>query len=251
VAATAPVPPALRATFAGGGLGLMVLFAARQLRAPHPLLDLRLLAGNHAFALSNLAALINYAATNAVAFVLSLDLQQALGLHPRQAGTVLLAQPAMQALLSPVAGRLSDRLEPGRIASVGMGITVLGLVGLAVPGAAQSLPAVVGCLLTLGLGFALFSSPNTNVVMSAVDRRHYGIAASTLGTMRLVGQMLSMALTVQLLAALGAEDKITPLAHEGFSRAAATTFAVLAGLCVLGVAASLVRNRNGGHREAE
>jgi MFS family permease len=224
----------------------MALFAARQFSAASPLLDVRLLAANRRFALSNLAALINYASTNAVAFILTLDLQQALGLQPRQAGTVLLAQPAVQALLSPLAGRLSDRLEPGRIASVGMGITVLGLVGLALPGAAQSLPVVVGCLLTLGLGFALFSSPNTNAVMSAVERRQYGIAASTLGTMRLVGQMLSMALTVQLLAALGAEDKVTLQAHAGFARAAGITFGVLAGLCMVGVGASLARNRKSG-----
>ncbi|MGD0092823.1 MAG: MFS transporter, partial [Planctomycetota bacterium] len=147
-----------------GAAGLTA-FILWELRTAQPLLDLNLFRHNTVFAFSNLAALINYAATFAVGFLLSLYLQHIKGLAPRGAGMVLLAQPLVMAFFSPLAGRLSDRIQPRVVASLGMGLTACGLVALAFVAAATPLGYVAACLVVLGLGFAFFSAPNTNAVM--------------------------------------------------------------------------------------
>ena len=115
------VPDPAAAFFLLSGGVLLGLFLWYESRSPSPVFDIRVFSGNTAFTCSNLAALINYAATYAVAFLLSLYLQYIQGLGPGAAGLVLVAQPAVQVFCSPVAGRLSDRIEPRIVATSGHG----------------------------------------------------------------------------------------------------------------------------------
>lgn len=225
---------------AAGG-AVMVLFGAWELRTPHPVLNLRLFIGNRAFTLSNLAALISYSATAAVTYLLSLYLQYIKALDPQQAGLVLIAQPVVQATLSPLTGRLSDRIEPRVIASAGMAITAIGLSLLIFVGPGTPWWIVSLCLAFLGLGFALFSSPNMNAIMGSVDRRFYGVASGTQATMRLLGQMLSMGIATLLFALFVGRVEIVPQVYPQFLNAIRTAFALFAALCALGILASLVR----------
>ncbi len=225
------------------GVVALVLFVRRQLASPAPLLDMALFRHNRVFALSNAAALVNYSATFAVGFLLSLYLQQVRGLTPQAAGALLVAQPVAQALLSPAAGRLSDRVEPRMVASAGMALTVIGLAMLAALGRSTPLGFVAGCLALLGCGFGLFSSPNTNAVMGAVERRDYGLASSILASSRLVGQMLSMGLATLLLALFVGRVRLTATQPDAFLRSTRMGFLVFAGLCLLGTFASLARGR--------
>jgi EmrB/QacA subfamily drug resistance transporter len=230
------------------GAGLIVasvigltLFAAWEMRISYPVLNVRLFAKNRAFAFSNVAALINYGATSAVTFLLSLYLQYIKALPPQQAGLVLIAQPIVQAVFSPLTGRLSDWIEPRLVASTGMAITAVGLVFLIFLSPATPLWAIVGCLVLLGFGFALFSSPNMNAIMGSVDRRFYGVASGTLGTMRLLGQMLSMGIATLLFALYIGRVEISVQYYDLFLTSAKTAFAVFAALCVCGIFASLAR----------
>ncbi len=206
-------------------------------------INVALLAGNAVFARSNLAALINYAATFAATFLLSLHLQYVRGLDPGQAGLVLLSQSVVMAAVSPLAGSLSDRWEPRIVASLGMGLGVVGLGWLAWLQVETPLSVIVAALVVIGIGFGLFSSPNTNAVMSSVEKHHLGVASATLGTMRLVGQMLSMGLAAATIAAFVGPHPITPAVHPQFLAAERTAFALFAALCVLGLIASLTRGR--------
>jgi EmrB/QacA subfamily drug resistance transporter len=225
-----------------GLLGLAVFFRWEQ-RVEHPVLDVNLLRGNTVFTFSNLAALINYCATFAVTFLLSLYLQFTKGLGPRDAGLILVAQPLVMAAFSPVAGRLSDRIEPRTVASLGMAFTVLGLALLALLGEGTSLGFIVATLVILGFGFALFSSPNTNAVMSSVDRRFYGVASGTLGTMRLSGQMLSMGIATLIFALYLGRVRIAAANPASFLYSLKVAFAIFAILCFCGIFASLARGR--------
>ncbi|MDI9632247.1 MAG: MFS transporter [Acidobacteriota bacterium] len=218
------------------------LFLVRDRLSARPIVPARLFR-DPVFTFSNLAALLNYSATFAVGYLLSLYLQVVRGLPPRHAGLLLLAQPLTMALLSPLAGRLSDRFQPRVPASLGMALTALSLFLFALLGPATPLAVVVGTLLLIGVGFALFSSPNTNAVMSAVDRRDYSVASAVLGTMRQLGQSLSMAalalLTARTMgeAQLGADNALALLATQR------QAFLLFGPLCVLGVLASLARGR--------
>ena len=118
------------------------------------------------------------------------------GLGAQAAGLLLVAQPLVQAAVSPFAGRLSDRVAPRTLASAGMAVIVCGLASLSFLDARTSMAGVAGWLGVLGVGFGLFSSPNTSAVMGSVDRAHYGVASATLATMRMTGQAFSMGIAM-------------------------------------------------------
>jgi EmrB/QacA subfamily drug resistance transporter len=242
-----PAPAGFVAVF--GGIVILVLFIVWELRTDHPVLNMKLFRHNLAFTFSNLAALINYSATYAITFLLSLYLQYLKGLSAEQTGYVLVFQPLMMFLFSPFAGRLSDRVEPRLVASVGMGLCAAGLALLIGINSRTGLGYIVACLILLGLGFALFSSPNTNAVMSSVGKQFYGVASGTLATMRLTGQMLSMGIVTMIMALFIGTAMITPGTYPLFLMANRTTFIVFAVLCVLGVLASLARGKV--HTEAK
>lgn len=244
------VPGTLGIGMLAVGVVGLAAFVAWESRAADPILDVGLFRHNTVFAFSNLAALINYSATAAVGFLLSLYLQYIGKLTPQSAGMVLLSQPVMQTIFSPLAGRLSDQIQPRIVTSVGMGLTVIGLLMLGFVGQATHLSYIVVSLMILGFSFALFSSPNTNAIMSSVERQHYGVASATLGTMRMTGQMLSMGIAMLIFSMhnLG-QTPITPACYPAFLSSARTAFQVFAGLCLVGVFASLARGNS--HREAQ
>ncbi len=159
------------------GIAGVVLFVLWEMKAASPLLNMNLFFHNAAFAFSNLAALINYSATFAVTFLLSLYLQYIKGFTPQHAGMILISQPVVMAIFSPFAGRLSDKIEPRVVASVGMGFTAAGLFLFTFLDRDTHLGFIITGLMLLGFGFALFSSPNTNAVMSSIEKRFYGVGS--------------------------------------------------------------------------
>jgi EmrB/QacA subfamily drug resistance transporter len=223
------------------GLIGFAAFIAWERRAEHPVLDVVLFAKNRTFLYSNVAALINYSATFAIGFLLSLYLQYIKGIDAQTAGLILIAQPLVQMLFSPWAGRLSDRMEPAIVASAGMGITTAGLVLLARVTETTTLPYILGSQAILGFGFALFSSPNTNAVMTSVTRRYYGVASGTLASMRLVGMVFSMGVVMLVFSLFIGRVQITPEFYPAFLVSMQAAFAFFAGLCAVGVWASLRR----------
>jgi len=225
-----------------GVLGVLS-FVLWEIRVESPVLNMNLFRNNRVFTFSNLAALINYSATSAVAFLLSLYLQNVKALNPQDAGFILVCQPVIMAIFSPLTGRLSDRIEPRIVASTGMGLTVIGLILLIFLGEKTPLGFIVVSLIILGFGFALFSSPNTNAVMSAVERRFYGVASATIGTMRLIGQTLSMGIAMLIFAIYMGKVQITPEYHSLFLTSMKIAFIVFAALCFGGTFASLARGK--------
>jgi len=237
------LPHLLGAVLLLAGFALAWVFVCWESRVPSPVIKLGLFRTNRVFAFSNLAALVNYSATFAVGFLVSFYLQFLKGLNPGQAGLVLIAQPVVMAVFSPFAGRLSDRIEPRIVASLGMAISSFGLLLLALLRPDSPLASVVPRLAVLGFGFALFSSPNTNAVMSSVEKKFYGVASATLGTMRLVGQMFSMGMAMMILSVIVGHVQISAADPLRFLQAVRTGFLLFAGLCFAGVFASLARGK--------
>ena len=225
------------------GAAGVALFILWERRASSPLLNMDLFFRNATFAFSNLAALINYSATFAVTFLMSLYLQYIMGFTPQEAGLILIAQPLVMAIFSPFAGRLSDRIEPRVVASIGMGFAAAGLFLFRFLGPETHLGFVITGLLLLGFGFALFSSPNTNAVMSSIDRKFYGVGSATLGTMRLTGQMLSMGIAMVLFSFHMGGARITPENYPLFLTSMRSAYSIFATLCFGGIFASLARGK--------
>jgi MFS family permease len=237
------LPDSVGAWLLLGGLLLLGTFIWWELRVENPILTMDLFINNRVFAFSGLAALINYGATFAIAFLLSLYLQYIRGYNPQDAGLILVTRSVFMASFSPLAGRLSDRIEPRIVASIGMGLNAIGLLYLGFLGETTSLVLIILCQIFLGIGFGLFSSPNTNAMMSSVEKRFLGVASATVGTMRLIGQMLSMGIATLSIAVIVGPVEITPSVYQPFLKSVNVSFLIFAGLCTVGIFASLARGK--------
>ncbi|MBN2039354.1 MAG: MFS transporter [Spirochaetes bacterium] len=225
------------------GIAGFVIFVLLELKIKNPVFEMRLFKNNRVFSYSTIAALISYSATYATAFLLSLYLQYILGFEPQKAGLVLASQPVMQAIFSPFAGRLSDRVQPAVIASTGMACTALGLLLLVFLQPDTNLVYLICILLLLGFGFAFFSSPNTNAIMSSVEKKYYGVASGATATVRGIGMSLSMTITTVLFSIFIGKTEITSAAYPGFIKSFKTAFIIFAVLCTIGVYFSSVRGK--------
>lgn len=224
------------------GLGTAILFLLYEKRLVFPVFDVRLIQRNRVLAFSGLAALIHYSATSATGFFISLYLQYLKGMDARSAGIIMISQPVAMALLSPVAGRLSDKKNPGIIASAGMGLTATGLILLCFINAKTPVSHLVLMLIMMGIGFALFSSPNSNAIMSSVEKRYLGIASGIVGTMRMIGQMMSMGIATMLISTFIGKQTFNPSTFPGLLSSMKTGFIIFSVLSIFGIFASLARN---------
>jgi EmrB/QacA subfamily drug resistance transporter len=225
------------------GVGGLILFFLQQRRATYPVFEVTLFVENRTFTFSSLAALLNYSATFALTFMMSLYLQYIKSMPPQTAGTILMAQPVIMAIFSPLAGRLSDHIEPRLPATGGMAITAVGMLIFSRLQMDTTVPAIVANLVLLGCGFALFSSPNMSAIMGSVAKKDYGIASGATATMRLLGQMTSMAIATVILSLLIGHEAIGPGNFDRFLISVRILFRVSAILCAVGVFFSMFRGR--------
>ena len=236
-----PGTPAI--ILAAAGLIGLVIFVIKEQKTRSPVFNIDLFRSNRLFAFSNLAALINYATTFAITFLLSLYLQYILQLSPRDAGLILITQPILMAMVASISGKLSDRYDPRILSSVGMAVIVGGLVMLTLLTANTHITYLVVNLAIVGFGFGMFSSPNTNAIMGSVDKKYLGIASATVGTMRLTGQMISMGVATLILQLHIGNEAISTHHSAGFMASMRITFLIFVVLCTLGVFASLARGK--------
>lgn len=225
------------------GLLLLLFFARHELRVTSPVIAVGLFKNNLNFIFSNIAAYLNYAATGALSYILTLYLVVLRGFQPDTVGLLLIIQPALMAIISPIMGRLSDKRSPFLISSVGMAICTVALLLFLFLNEDTSLVFIVVNLLIVGVGFGTFSSPNTNAAMSCVTPKDYAVANSILATMRLLGQLSSMAVITIIIHFTIGNALISEAGNAGMMSVFHTTFIVFALLCLLGVLLSLGRKQ--------
>lgn len=220
------------------GLLLFLAFLYGEWHRKSPVLPVRIFAGNRVFSCSSLAAMLNYCATFGISFLLSIYLQRITGLNARDTGLVLLIQPVLMALLSPVTGALSDRINPAVLASSGMILITFGLCLLAVDVSYPFFWLIALALVIIGIGFALFTAPNNNAIMGAVTPKYYGAASSVVSTVRLIGQVLSVAIITLILSQSGASA-----ASDWLAQHIQQAFIVFTILCAIGIVPSAARSK--------
>ena len=204
-------------------LAVFTAFYRVEAHQEHPLVDLAYVRSNRAFTLANLTSTLGYTAGFSMSFLASLLLQNVLQMTAKDAGVLLLAQPAVLTLVSPLAGRLSDRFVPEKVSALGLALMGTGLIGFSSLGTDIS-PAWVAVMLAVaGFGFALFVSPNINAIMRSTDTPHMGMASGLLATMRGLGMCLSLSLTGVVFAVFGVDGgtaqaglEILPALRAGF-----------------------------------
>jgi EmrB/QacA subfamily drug resistance transporter len=225
-----------------GVLGMMV-FVRLEMKMKNPLLNIRVFQKNRVFIFSNLAMLIRYCAAFAISFLMSIFLQNIQGFEPSEAGAVLVVISVVIVFFSPIAGRLSDKHEPRKVAALGMAFSFVAVLLLIFINDRTSLWYIIPVLALSGLGVAFFASPNTNAIMSSVERQFFGVAAGTQGTMRSTGMMMSMGIVMILFSINIGEAGITPETYPAFLTSMRTAYIIFAALCFVGIFAQLAGNK--------
>ncbi len=224
------------------GIAGFILFVVYELRIEHPVLDMKLFFHNRMFAFSNLSTLISFTGTFAVIFLLSLYLQYIKGLSPITTGLILAISTIFMALMSTVSGKLSDRYDPRKIASIGMMIITLSLFMFIFLDNNTCIYYLLLGLILMGIGSGTFSSPNTNAIMSSVEPRFYGVAAATSSTMRITGQTLSMGITILIFSIYIGTAQFTPSTYPELMASIKIIFTISTIMGFGAIFASLARN---------
>lgn len=221
----------------------LALFVRHVRAITNPIWDIRLFLTNSIFTRACGASLIMYTATYANVVLLSLYLQQIKSLSGAEAGVILMIQPISMAVLAPLSGRLSDRIEPRLLASAGMALTALGLFFLSTLTAGSQLPTVALALAMTGIGFSFFSAPNTNAIMGSVERKDYGSASGALATTRILGQLGSMVLVTFAMSIVVGDRLIDASNLPALEHAIQLSFGIASALCLVGFFLSITRGK--------
>ncbi len=226
------------------GMVLLTIYVRLELRAPFPLLDLRLLGHNKVFALSSLAAFINYSASFGMGLYFSLYLQIVKGMSVGQAGLTLALQFVVQAIASPIAGRMALKYGGGPISAIGIALCGAGLLVSSFLTPHSSLFFFYLIQACLGLGIGLFATPNTTVILEAVDKAHMGQAASVVGTMRTAGALLNTAIISITLGYFLGDAQVSTENIEAFLKSMRVDLVIFGALNLLAIGLALSRQKS-------
>ena len=217
-----------------------LLFLWRERMAVHPILDLALFR-NRTFAAASASAFIVFVATFSVAFLTPFYLSQILGYTPRQMGFTLAAVPLTVAVIAPISGSLSDRIGSRVLSSIGLAVASIGLLLISRLGSDPTSSAVILSLVVVGLGSAIFQSPNNSSIMGSVPSSMLGVAAGMAATMRNLGMVTGLAVSgaVYMSRRLSCIAELGPM--QASVHAFRDAFIVAAAVCAIGVITSAVR----------
>lgn len=192
------------ALFVVAVVGLAAFFVVER-RVSQPMMDFCLF-GEKLFAYACAANAINGLARGAVLFVLIFFLQGPYGLDPLWAGIMMAPFGAAFMLVGPLSGYLSDRHGSRGLATTGLLISGLGLLGLSTVVSTTPYWLLALYQALMGGGSGLFASPNTNAIMSSVVPEKRGTAAGINSMLMNTGQMLSIAIVFPLVLSRIPED---------------------------------------------
>lgn len=225
------------------GLALLIIFAYIELRIDNPVFEVRLFK-NIRFSSSNLASLISYLATFVITYSLSYHFQYILGLDSQTSGLLLIVTPLMMAMIAPVSGRISDKIDPQKLAAIGMGFVTVAIIILCFLSESTPLHMIIIAMFLQGIGYGLFSTPNTNAIMSSVPKEETSTASASLAAVRVIGQTLSIGLLTVIFAFIMGNVPIVPEYYPLLMASSRISCIISAILCVVAVCASLVGLRS-------
>ena len=235
-----------------GFVVLIVVFVLVESRTADPILDLGMFRRSRVFTAANACSLLYMAASYGVTVFTAVFLQVVQGRSAQTTGLILLVQPAVMSLVTPFAGGLSDRLGSRGLSSAGMVVTAVGTVQLALFSVSAPTWQVLLALGTLGLGLAIFSTPNFSAIMGSVPRSQLGVASGMFTASRFCGMGVSIAILGAIAASkLGAEGGRVILLGTRASLTNAQAFTagyreamyVGTGIALLGALVALTRDR--------
>ena len=217
------------------GILFFIFFIRTEMKTENPVIDVNLFRKNLPFTLSNLAAMVNYGSNFALSYLMSIYLQVVKGMTSQWAGVILITNTVIMTVLSPFVGRISDRHSPFKMSAAGMALCAAALGLLSFLSEDASLAWIIMILALSGVGFSFFSTPNTNAVMSCVEREDYGVSASILSTMRSIGHTAGMSVVSAVVGIYIGSGSLKGAGTEVLMKTFHISFFIFTLLCILGI----------------
>ena len=217
------------------GILFFIFFIRTEMKTENPVIDVNLFRKNLPFTLSNLAAMVNYGSNFALSYLMSIYLQVVKGMSSQWAGVILITNTVIMTVLSPFVGRISDRHSPFKMSAAGMALCAAALGLLSFLSEDSSLAKIIMILALSGVGFSFFSTPNTNAVMSCVEREDYGVSASILSTMRSIGHTAGMSVVSAVVGIYIGSGSLKGAGTEVLMKTFHISFFIFTLLCILGI----------------
>ena len=217
------------------GILFFIFFIRTEMKTENPVIDVNLFRKNLPFTLSNLAAMVNYGSNFALSYLMSIYLQVVKGMSSQWAGVILITNTVIMTVLSPFVGRISDRHSPFKMSAAGMALCAAALGLLSFLSEDASLAWIIMILALSGVGFSFFSTPNTNAVMSCVEREDYGVSASILSTMRSIGHTAGMSVVSAVVGIYIGSGSLKGAGTEVLMKTFHISFFIFTLLCILGI----------------
>jgi len=218
---------------------LLPLFVIIERKVVQPILDLMLFR-SLSFSMANVSLVLSFISRISALFLLPFLLQHGLGYSASKTGLVQIMVPIAMLVISPFAGRLSDRMGSRILTSTGFALIGLSLFLLTNINADSSTMVVVLSLAVMGVGIGLFESPNNSLIMGSAPLHKQGTASAMLSTSRGVGLTLGLAISSSVYAArkqfLLAQSTAEAAVIDSFGR----TIIIVTFLCIAGIIASIL-----------
>jgi EmrB/QacA subfamily drug resistance transporter len=215
------------------GLALVGAFAAWELRTSSPMLRLNLFR-SRTFSLANVASLFMFFGMFGSIFLLAQFFQTVQGYGPLGSGLRILPWTLAPIFIAPVAGALSDKIDPKRIIGTGLVLQSVALAWIAaVTSPTTPYTHLVIPFIMAGVGMALFFAPIANVVLSAVRPEEEGQASGANNAIRELGGVFGVAVLASVFASVGGYDS-----GQSFTDGTSAAVYVGAGVVALGAIAA-------------
>ena len=221
------------------GIILIIAFGLWELRYKFPVYDVKVFRDKR-FLSSNVASVISYIATFVVTYILNYHMQYILGMDSQTAGLFLIITPVVMAIVSPISGKLSDKINPQKLAAIGMVLVTIALIILSFLNKDTPMYLIIVAMIIQGLGYGIFCSPNTNIIMSSVPEKDTPTASISVTVMRVVGQTMSLAMLTVIFAIIMGNVPIIPQFYGLLTFSCQITCIISGILCVIAIFASLV-----------
>ncbi|MBN2401548.1 MAG: MFS transporter [Spirochaetes bacterium] len=234
---------------AGLAVIFFIFFLHSEKNAEQPIIKLSLFK-NRIFTIGTVCAVLQTAAGSTIIFLIPFYLTDGLGSTSSIVGLYMALIAVPMLVLSPISGRLSDKMGSKFLATFGMFVTTVALILLSRLGANPTYFAIGIAIFLAGSGMSIFLPPNNSAVMGAVPRDMLGTASAVVTAARQVGASSGIAVTGAIYSTLQIKN-LDKFLNDGFDLLAAKKLASVAGfqytimagvvICAIGIVISLTR----------
>ena len=227
--------------FAILGVVLAILFWKREMACHAPVIKVRLFKDDRVYRYSIIIVLLNYAMTFGVGYILAIYLQEVGLLSSQMAGLFMACQPVVMAIMSPIAGRLSDKHSPFKLVTIGLVFCLISTAWLLFMDENFPLWMTAASLMVQGVGTAFFVAPNNNIIMDRVSRSDYAVTTSLISTFRTLGNSTAMVVISLMVYAVMGKGALADANPSQLTEIVHGFLIVITIFCILSLALSFVR----------